>query len=296
MTHRLTRQQSRAAGWLLFPALALIGLFFVLPVIAGLLLSFTDFDIYSISAPQAARFVGLANYKQVLAWPQLWQAMRNTLYFVVVGAPISVLVSLGAALLLNSPGIRFRSLFRTIYFAPVVTPLVAIAIVWRYLYHPRYGLINSVIENFGLAPIDWLGDPRWAMPAIILVAVWKNFGYNMIIFTAGLQTIPRELFEAAAVDGANAWWRFRHVTLPGLAPTFLFVGVTTMIGYFQLFAEPYIMTQGGPLGSTRSLILLMYEEGFRWWRMGIASAIAVILFAMTLTGTLIQLRLARRKS
>jgi multiple sugar transport system permease protein len=278
------------------PALALIGLFFVIPVIAGLLLSFTDFDIYSISAPQAARFVGLENYRQVLAWPQLWQAMRNTMYFVVVGAPISVLVSLGAALLLNSPGIRLRGLFRTIYFAPVVTPLVAIAIVWRYLYHPRYGLLNNFIDNIGLSPIDWLGDPQWAMPAIILVAIWKNFGYNMIIFTAGLQTIPRELFEAAAVDGANAWWRFRHVTVPGLKPTFLFVGVTTMIGYFQLFAEPYIMTQGGPLGSTRSLILLMYEEGFRWWRMGIASTIAVILFAMTLIGTLVQLQLARRNS
>jgi len=296
MTDRITRQQSRAAAWLLLPALALIGLFFVIPVIAGLLLSFTDFDIYSISAPQAARFVGLENYRQVLAWPQLWQAMRNTMYFVVVGAPISVLVSLGAALLLNSPGIRLRGLFRTIYFAPVVTPLVAIAIVWRYLYHPRYGLLNNFIDNIGLSPIDWLGDPQWAMPAIILVAIWKNFGYNMIIFTAGLQTIPRELFEAAAVDGANAWWRFRHVTVPGLKPTFLFVGVTTMIGYFQLFAEPYIMTQGGPLGSTRSLILLMYEEGFRWWRMGIASTIAVILFAMTLIGTLVQLQLARRNS
>jgi multiple sugar transport system permease protein len=296
MTSRITKQQSRAAIWLLLPALGLIALFFVLPVIAGLLLSFTDFDIYSIGAPEDARFVGLQNYRQVLAWPQLWQAMRNTLYFVLVGAPISVLVSLGAALLLNSPGIRLRGLFRTIYFAPVVTPLVAIAIVWRYLYHPRYGLLNSIIEHIGLTPIDWLGDPQWAMPAIILVAVWKNFGYNMIIFIAGLQTIPKELYEAAAVDGANAWWRFRSVTLPGLAPTFLFVGVTTMIGYFQLFAEPYIMTQGGPLGSTRSLILLMYEEGFRWWRMGIASTIAVILFAMTLVGTLVQLRLARRNA
>jgi multiple sugar transport system permease protein len=147
-----------------------------------------------------------------------------------------------------------------------------------------------------LPGIDWLGDPRWAMPAIILVSVWKNFGFNMIIFIAGLQTIPRELYEAAAVDGANAWWRFRRVTLPGLAPTFLFVGVTTLIGFFQLFAEPYVMTQGGPLGSTKSLILLMYEEGFRWWRMGVASAIAAILFALTLVGTLIQLRLARRNA
>ncbi len=133
------------------------------------------------------------------------------------------------------------------------------------------------------------------MPAIIIVAVWKNFGYNMLIFLAGLQTIPRELYEAAEIDGAGRGQRFRHVTLPGLAPTALFVGVTTMIGFFQLFSEPYIMTQGGPLGATRSLVLLMYEEGFRWWRMGLASTVAVLLFLITLVATLAQLRLQRRE-
>ncbi len=148
----------------------------------------------------------------------------------------------------------------------------------------------------GLGPIDWLGDPHWAMPAIILLAVWKNFGYNMLIFVAGLQVIPEELYEAAAMDGAGAWARFRHVTLPGLAPVFLFVGVTTMIGYFQLFAEPYVMTQGGPLGATRSVVLFMYEEGFRWWRMGMASAVAVLLLLITLAGALIQLRAAGREA
>jgi multiple sugar transport system permease protein len=126
--------------------------------------------------------------------------------------------------------------------------------------------------------------------------VWKNFGYNMLIFLAGLQTIPDELYEAAAIDGAGRWRRFRHITLPGLAPTALFVGVTTMIGYFQLFAEPYIMTQGGPLGSTRSLVLLMYEEGFRWWRMGVASTISVLLLLITVIAAIVQLRLQRRSS
>ncbi len=213
----------------------------------------------------------------------------------VVGGPLSVLVSLGAALLLSAPLARFKSLFRTIYFAPVVTTLVAVAIVWRYLYHPRYGFLNHVLGAIGLGPIDWLGDPHWAMPAIILLAVWKNFGYNMLIFIAGLQSISEELYEAAAIDGASPWRRFLHITLPGLAPVFLFVGVTTMIGYFQLFAEPYVMTQGGPLRSTTSLVLLMYEEGFRWWRMGMASAIAFLLFLITLGGTLLQLRLQRRE-
>jgi multiple sugar transport system permease protein len=146
---------------------------------------------------------------------------------------------------------------------------------------------------FGLGPIDWLGDPAWAMPGIILLAVWKNFGYNMLIFVAGLGSIPEELYEAASIDGAGAWQRFRNVTLPGLAPVFLFVGVTTMIGYFQLFAEPYVMTQGGPLRSTTSVVLLMYEEGFRWWRMGIASTMAVLLLLITLAGAFIQLGLHR---
>jgi multiple sugar transport system permease protein len=293
MKSDLERQQTRV-GWLFVtPALVLIGAFFFVPVVVGLLLSLTDFDLYAIGAPGLARFVGLRNYVRVLTSPDFLGALRNTLYFVVVGGPLSVTVSLGAALLLNARAVRCRSLFRTVYFAPVVTTLVAVAIVWRYLYHPRYGLLNHALGWFGLGPIDWLGDPHWAMPAIILLAVWKNFGYNMLIFVAGLQSIPEELYEAAAVDGAGAWRRFAHVTLPGLAPTFLFVSVTTMIGYFQIFTEPYVMTQGGPLRSTTSLVLLMYEEGFRWWRMGVAATLAFILLVITLAGTLLQMRLQR---
>jgi len=285
------RQQARSAWLFLAPACGLIGVFFFLPVMGGLLLSLTDFDIYAIGSPGTARFVGLRNYIETLNNPMFWTAVKNTLYFVLVGGPLSVAVSLGAALLLNAPRIHLRSLFRTVYFAPVATTLVAVAIVWRYLYHPRYGLLNHVLGWFGIGPIDWLSDPQWAMPAIIILAVWKNFGYNMLIFLAGLQSISPELYEAAAIDGAGPWRRFRHVTLPGLAPVFLFVGVTTMIGYFQLFAEPYVMTQGGPFGSTRSIVLLMYEEGFRWWRMGVASTIAVLLLLITLVGALVQVRL-----
>ena len=286
--------RQRSAAWIfLAPALTLIAVFFLLPILAGLLLSFTDFDIYSIGAPRTARFIGLGNYRALLGGGEFWQALRNTLYFVLVGAPLTVAVSLGAALMLSAPRLRLRSLFRTIYFAPVVTTLVAVAIVWRYLYHPHYGLLNYLLGGLGLGAIDWLGDPRWAMPAIILLAVWKGFGYNMLIFVAGLQGIPEERYEAAAVDGASAWQSFRAVTLPGLGPVFLFVAVTTMIGYFQLFAEPYVMTQGGPLGATRSLVLFMYEEGFRWWRLGMAAAIAVLLLLITLVATLIQLRLQR---
>jgi len=288
------RSQTRAAWTFLGPALALISLFFFLPVLAGLLLSLTDFDIYAVASAANARFVGLRNYGQVLQDGDFWTALRNTLYYVLAGGPLSVLTSLGAALLLNAKLVRFKGLFRTIYFAPVVTTLVAVAIVWRYLYHPRYGLLNHILGWIGLGPVDWLGDPHWAMPAIILLSVWKNFGYNMLIFIAGLQSIPQDLYDAAGLDGAGAWARFRHVTLPGLAPTFLFVSVTTMIGFFQLFAEPYVMTQGGPLKSTTTVVLLMYQEGFRWWRMGIASTIAFVLLAVTLAGTLLQMRLQRR--
>ncbi len=293
MSATLERQQARTAWLFVAPALALIAVFFVVPVVAGLLLSLTDFDLYAIGTPEAARFVGLRNYTQALSNPEFWRALRNTLYFVVAGGPLSVIVSLVAALLLSAKLVRWRGLFRTIYFAPVVTTLVAVAIVWRYLYHPRYGLLDHMLGRLGIHPIDWLGNPHWAMPAIILLAVWKNFGYNMLIFVAGLQSIPEELYEAAAIDGASAWRRFVHVTLPGLAPTFLFVGVTTMIGFFQLFSEPYVMTQGGPLRSTTSLVLLMYEEGFRWWRMGVASALAFLLLLITLIGTLVQMRLQK---
>jgi len=294
MRNALERQQSRAAWLFVGPALTLIAVFFFVPVLGGLLLSLTDFDLYAVGAPGTARFVGFRNYVQTLSNPLFLGALRNTFYFVLVGGPLSVLTSLLSALLLSSKLVRARALFRTVYFAPQVTALVAVAIVWRYMYHPRYGLLNHVLGFFHIAPIDWLGNPHWAMPAIILLAVWKNFGYNMLIFVAGLQSIPEELYEAAAVDGASPWHRFVHVTLPGLAPTFLFVGITTMIGQFQLFSEPYVMTQGGPLRATTSLVLLMYEEGFRWWRMGIAATIAFILFAITLAGTLLQMRLQAR--
>jgi len=286
-------EDNRAAWVFLAPALVLIGVFFFLPVAAALALSFTDFDIYAIGDAANARFVGLRNYGQLLETPLFWQALRNTFYFALVGGPLSIAVSLAAALLLNARLVRFKGFFRTVYFAPFVTTLVAVAIVWRYLYHTRYGLLNYVLGWVGIGPVDWLGDPRWSMPAIILMAVWKNFGYNMLIFIAGLQAIPEELYEAARIDGATALQRFRHVTIPQLGPTLLFVGVITMIGYFQLFVEPYVMTQGGPLRSTTSVVLLMYEEGFRWWRMGFAAAVAFVLFVIILAATLLQLRLQR---
>jgi multiple sugar transport system permease protein len=284
---------SRAAYWFLAPALLLIVVFFVVPIVASLVLSATDFDIYAVASPANTRFVGLRNYAELLQNSLFWTALGNTLYFVVAGGPLSVAVSLGAALLVNSRITRAKAFFRAVYFVPVVTTLVAVAVIWRYLYDPRFGLLNYALHFFGARPVDWLGDRQWAMPSIILMTVWKNFGYNMLIFVAGLQAIPQDLFDAALVDGASALQRFRHVTLPMLGPTFLFVSVTTMIGYTQLFSEPYVMTQGGPLHATYSIVLYMYEEGFRWWHLGYAASIAFVLFGVVLGGTVIQRRIRR---
>lgn len=286
----MSTAQTRAGWMFLSPALLLIGVFFVVPVFASLLLGFTDFDIYALADFDALRVTGLRNYRALLDSPLFWQALRNTCYFAFVGGPLSVAVSLATALLVNARATRFKPLFRSVLFMPFVTTLVAVAIVWRYLYNPEYGLLNWALGFIGLGPIDWLGSADWAMPSIILVAVWKGFGYNMLVFIAGLQSIPEDLYEAAQLDGASGWQQFRYITLPMLRPTMLFVAIITMVGFFQLFAEPYVMTQGGPLRSTTSLVLLMYEEGFRWWRMGYAAAVAVVLFLLILTVTLVQRR------
>ena len=291
----LHRGEARA-GWLLAaPALLVIAAFFLLPVVAGFALSVTDFDIYAIGDPELVRFVGGANYRTLLSEPLFWKALKNTLYFVLLGVPATMGVALAAALGVTAGVTRLKPVFRTIYFAPVVTTLVAVAVVWRYLYHPRFGLINGVLGLAGVDPIAWLADPRWAMPAIVLLAVWKNFGYTMIIFVAGLQAIPEQLYEAARLDGASAWQRFRYITLPGLAPTTTFVAVITVIGYFQLFAEPYVMTSGGgPVNATLSVVLYMFKEGFRWWNIGYAAAVAFVLFWIVLGVTLLQTALRRR--
>jgi multiple sugar transport system permease protein len=284
------------AGWIFAaPALLVIAVFFALPTLAALLLSLSDFDLYALADWSNLRFVGLGNYFDLVRTPMFWKAFGNTLYFVAVGVPLSIAVSLCAALLLNAPIARCQAFFRTALFAPVVTTLVAVAVIWRYLFHTSYGLVNWALGHLGITPIDWLGDPQWAMPTVILLAVWKNFGYNMVIFIAGLQAIPRDLYESARIDGASRWRQFLHITLPMLGPVLLVVSVITVSGYFQLFAEPYVMTRGDPLQSTVSVLYLMFEEGFRWWNLGRASAVAFVLFLVILTVTMLMLRVGRRR-
>lgn len=287
--------EARAALLFLAPAVVLLSVFFFAPVIAGFALSITDFDLYSIGDIHNLRFVALRNYRELLSNPIFWTAFANTLYFALVGGPLTVAVSLLAALLVNARLTRWKALFRTIYFAPVVTTLVAVSVVFRYLYHPRFGIINLALGALHLPQPDWLGDPRFAMPAIILLGVWKGFGYTMIIFIAGLQQVPEELYEAARLDGAGMWRQFRHVTMPMLGPTFLFVGIVVAIGQLQIFAEPYVMTRGGPLNKTLTIVMMMYEQGFKFWRMGYAAAVAFILFLIIGVATLVQMRLQEKQ-
>ncbi len=262
------------------PAMLALGVFFLMPVLGAFAMSFTDFDIYALADLKNLRFIGIGNYLDLLTTPLFWKAFGNTCYFALVGAPLSIAVSLCMAMLLNVPGIGLKALYRTALFAPFVATLVAAAVIWRYLLDYRFGWVNQALIVAGLRPLDWLGDPHLSMPAIILFSVWKNFGYNMLILLAALQNIPDDLYEAARVDGAGPWSRFVHVTLPGVAPVLWMVALLTVAGYFQLFAEPYVMTQGGPAQSTVSLLYFMYQDGFKWWNLGHASATAFILFVI----------------
>ena len=288
------RAEARAGWAMTAPALTAIGLFFLLPALAALVLSFTDFDIYALANLNNLRFIGFDNYQRLVTNPLFWQAMGNTMWFVVFGVPLVVIASLAAAMLVNAKTLKWRGVWRVALFAPFVTTLVATAVVWNYLLHTRYGLINYALGGLGIAPVDWLGNPSTALPAILLFVAWKSFGYNMIIFLAALQAVSRDLEDAARVDGAGAWMRFRHVTLPAIAPTVLLVAILTVAGMFQLFAEPYVMTQGGPARSTVTVLYFMFEEGFKWWNLESGSAVAFILFLCILAVTIIQLKVAKK--
>jgi multiple sugar transport system permease protein len=286
--------RERAAWGFVAPALIALAVFFVVPVVSSLLLSLTDFDIYALADLSNLRWIGLENYTRLLGNPLFWQAMKNTVLFAVIGVPLSIAASLGAALLLNARTVKWRPIWRVIFFAPFVTTLVATAVLWNYLLNTRYGVINWALTSLGLPAVDWLGDPSTSIPAILLFVVWKTFGYNMLIFLAVLQTVPDELHEAARIDGAGPWSRFRHVTLPAIAPTLLLVSIISVAGFFQLFAEPYVMTQGGPAQSTVTVLYFMYEEGFKWWNLGSASAVAFVLFVCIFAVTMLQLAVSRR--
>ena len=259
------------------PFLVLFLLFMAGPIIVALVTSFTDMRVTDIRDPLSIEFIGIENYTEVLGDERFQKAAANTTAYVVVGVPLAIALGLGAALLLNQGIVRFRTFFRVGFYLPVVTSIVAISVVWRILLGTESGLINGILSIFGIDGPGWLSDERFALWSLVAMAVWHSLGALMIIFLAGLQTIPRDVYEAAEVDGAGRWQRFRGITLPLLRPTLLFAAVVTGIGYVQFFEEVYVMTQGGPLDSTVSLAYYAVDQ-FSFGNYGFTAAVAFILF------------------
>jgi multiple sugar transport system permease protein len=285
-------REGRAAWILALPFLLLFVTFTVWPVFQSLFMSFTDTRAKDLRTPFAVDIVGFENYTRALSDSTFLQSARNTAYFVVVGVPLTLTLGMAAAVALDRGITKFRSAFRLGFYTPVVTSVVAVAVVWQFLLKTDFGLINTVLGWFGITGPNWLGDPNWSMPALIMMASWRNFGTSMIIFLAGLQAVPWMLHEAAAIDGANAWQRFRHITLPLMRPIILFVSVITMIGYLQFFEEPFVMTNGGPLDSTISMSMYTYKQ-FGFGNYGYAAAISYLIFIVIAVVTAIQFRLLR---
>lgn len=289
----MTRQE-RAGLAFVTPVLVATLVVLVVPTAGALLLSVTDFDIYALADLHNLRFVGAGNYAELVRTPLFWRAAGNTLLFAAIGVPAAIGTSLFVALLVSSATVRWKPLWRLLLFAPYVTTLVATALVWRYVLDTRTGLLNYTLSFAGIAPVDWLGDPRTSIPATLIFIVWKAFGYNMLVFIAALATVSQDLHEAARLDGAGAWARFRHVTLPSIGPALLLATVLSVANFFQVFTEPYVMTHGGPAQSTVTLLYFMFDEGFTWWNLGVASAVAVLLFVAILLLTAVQARLGKR--
>lgn len=277
------------------PALVLLIIFLIIPIFASFYLSLTDFNVFAMMDWSRAKFIGFRNFIELFKDELFWKALMNTFYCLVVAMPVVVALALTAAVLLNREQTRLKSFFKVSFFLPFVTNTVAIAVVWSWILNPSYGVLNWFLNLIGIKGPNWLGDPKWAMPSIIMLVVWKAVGYNTILFLAGLQNIPDFLYEAAELDGASSWQKFWYITLPMLKPTTVFVTTMMIIGYLQLFEEPYMLTQGGPLNSTLSIVLYLYRQGFRFFKLGYASSIAVTLFLMIATLTLFRLKLAGRE-
>ena len=266
------------------PSLILLGLFILWPMIQALRISFFEYSVIG-----AGEWLGLGNYRELLSDPQFSNALWNTIYYAAVATPLSVGLALALALLLNAhlPG---RSFFRSSIFLPVVTSLAIVAIAWTFLLNPDIGLVNYWLGKVGLNTGNWLRDPSWAMPAMIMVGVWKNVGFYMVMYLAGLQSIPRDLYEAAALDRAGPWQRFRNVTWPLLSNTTMFVFIIAAIAALQAFDQIYVMTRGGPFFQTETLVMMIYRLGFQEFQMGYATAISWVLVLLVFALSLLQIK------
>ena len=299
MTAFAARRRTNIAGWgMSAPFTAIFAVFLLVPILASLALSFTSFSIGNIQDWTSAQFVGLDNYTKLFGDETFVRSLRNTAYFVLVGMPCTIVLGLLLAVALNQGIGKLRALFRVGFYLPVVTSIVAIAVVWRYMLDPDIGILNAALAQIGITGPDWLGNPNTTMPSIIALGVWRNIGNAMVIFLAALQTVDPQLYEAARVDGAKGRQQFRHVTVPMLRPAILFTTVITTIGYLQVFEEPFVMTgpSGGADQSGLTTSLFVYQQGFRFFNLGYASAAAYTLFVFIAVLAIVQFRVLRTKT
>ncbi len=282
-TYQLKVKYQFSAYLFLLPTTLVLLTFHIIPIFYSVGLSLYRWDLIG-----PAKFVGLKNYINLFKDPLFWKSIKNTIIYSIGAVPGGMIVALLVALLLNSK-IKGLGVYRTIYFIPVITSLNAVAIVWKFIYHPNYGILNKLLTLIGLPPQKWLLDPKLAMPCIIVMSIWKTMGYNVIIFLNGLQNIPTHLYEAADVDGASSWQKFRHITWPLLTPVTFFILIMSTIASFKVFAQIYIMTPtGGPLNSTTVMVFYIYNLAFREMRFGYGAAMAFELFLIIFTLTLVQ--------
>ncbi len=287
------RRQALVAWGFALPFMIFFSVFMLVPILSSLAMSFTDFRSSDVQNPFAVTFVGLDQYTELFGNPQFIKSLGVTFYFVLVGIPLTMGFALLLALALNTGIEKFKAVFRVGFYLPVVTSIVAVAVVWRFLLQDD-GVINAFLAVFGIDGPNWLNDTFWAMPSLIFMAVWRNVGTLMIIFLAGLQTIAPEMKEASAIDGVTIWQRFIHITLPLMRPTLLLGAILVSVGYLQFFEEPFIMTSGGPLDSTLSVSYFVYNQ-FGFGKYGTASAGSYVLFVVIALLALVQFRVLRSK-
>lgn len=288
---RTRRRRLLTAYAFMLPSLAVMALFMFYPLIRAAWLSLTNYSFFGTS-----QFIGLGNYTKLVHDAQFWNDLGNTAYYAAVTTPVSIVLALGLALLLNRRGLPGRGILRAAIFLPAVVSLAVAAIPFRLMFTPSIGLVTYWLGALGIHASDWLNSTTLAMPAVIIVGIWKDVGFYMVIYLAGLQTIPREFYEAARIDGASAWQRFRRITLPLLNNTTMFVTIIALIASFQAFDQIYVMTQGGPAFSTETLVMLIYRQGFQNFSMGYASAIGYVLVLIILLFSLLQMRYFNRRA
>ncbi|WP_430601773.1 multiple sugar transport system permease [Enterococcus sp. DIV0724b] len=288
-------KKSKSPYFFIAPAVALLLVFSIIPIFIAVTISFTDMSLAGLADFSRIKFVGLDNYLNIFNDKVFGQAMFNTAYYVVIGVPLVILSSLALAIMINFGENKFFSFMRLVFYSPSITNTVAVSVVWMYLYNPTIGLLNHLLSFLNIGPIMWLTDPSTSKLSLIIIAVWKAIGLNMLIFLAAIQGIPKEYYEAAEIDGANKWQQILKITIPLLKFSIFFVTVTTLIGWFQFFDEPFVMTKGGPLDSTLSVALFIYQRGFQYNKFGYAAAGSVILFIAIIIVTSIQMKIQTKQ-